>query len=208
MEGLRCHNNKSAPLVVFIEGNIGAGKSTLLRGLAERYSPNDCVTMTEPISKWKSLELFYKNREMYAFPLQSEVVQSFLERDKTICNTKKLYIFERSLRSCKLFSKMNCTEAEVQLLQEYLWNNDTRPPPPNYKFIYLRTPADQCLEHIKHRQKPTDCYIDLEYLKKLEIYHDKEFTENNSLAVVDTTHLGPLEVINEIVEILDAALED
>lgn len=192
-------------LIVYIEGNIGAGKSTLIARLRKLYDPEECLVMTEPVSNWPSLKLFYENKRKYALQLQTEVMFSFNERE-TKCANKELYVFERSLySSLNVFAHLNCTKTEIDELQRLyeqmgrktLVDNTTQ-----ILYIYIRTPAEICFQHIMKRQKPTDGYIDLEYLQRLERMHDDVFLGKTGIYVVDGNQCID-NIVNEVKQCID-----
>ena len=66
--------------IVSVEGNIGSGKSTFLKFVAnECANTKGIVILPEPVDKWEELkdqngssiiELFYRDKDKYAFPFQ------------------------------------------------------------------------------------------------------------------------------------------
>lgn len=71
-------------------------------------------------------------------------------------------------------------------------------------YIYIRTSAEKCFENVKKRQKPTDSYIDLEYLQMLERRHDDLYLKNRKakrVIVVDGNQ-GPIDVYQEVYSII------
>lgn len=174
-------------LLIFIEGNIGAGKTTLIRKLEKLYDNDKGMVMTEPVSNWPSLKLFYEDKRRYAYQLQTEVLESFHVREVD-CPPREFYIMERSLASAfHVFSQLNCTEDEIASLRKsyekmgrlnvYKYNRAV--------YIYVRTPAMKCFENVKRRGKPTDSYIDLDYLHMLEVKHDEVFLNAKDVIVLD-----------------------
>lgn len=177
-------------VIIFLEGNIGAGKTTLLNNLKSRYESDKGLVMTEPVSNWPSLKSFYEDKRKYAYQLQTEVMQSFHDRE-TKCPLREYYIFERSLRTAmEVFAKLNCLDDEIDRLRAI----GTRMGRPNLfpftrtVYIYIRTPAQLCLRNIGKRGKVTDSYIDLDYLTMLEESHDRVFktgASSDNVIVVD-----------------------
>lgn len=176
-------------LIVYIEGNIGAGKTTVIERLRKTYDEDKCLVLTEPIRNWPSFKLFCENKRKYALQFQIEVMESFNDRETKCADNKELYVFERSLFSAlNIFSSLNCTDDEmVPLTQLFnvMGRKNVVDETVQILYIYVRTPAVDCLEHVAKRNKPTDGYIDLEYLQKLEKMHDTVFMGRNDVRVVD-----------------------
>lgn len=162
--------------LVYIEGNIGAGKSTLMKRLTETYDTNKCLIITEPLKNWPSLLLFYEDKRRYAYQLQTEIMSSFHDRETNCDQTKELYIFERSIRSSMLFGSVNCIDSELEWLKEQECTLGRKDVETHY--IYLRTSVDKCFKNIQKRGKPTDGYIDVDYLTIIHDKHDDVFKQN------------------------------
>ena len=76
-------------------------------------------------------------------------------------------------------------DSEWHLYQE-LWNFLAK----NYcekpdKIIYLRTPAELCLERIKMRGRSEEQKMPLDYLKRLEDLHDEWLMDHRDAIVLD-----------------------
>lgn len=149
--------------------------------------------------------MFYEDKEKHAFQLQTEVMQSFHDRE-TKCIQKSLYIFERSLKSSlDIFASLNCKEHELEKLTAIYdkMGRDKIFPNTSCYYICLTTSPEKCLEHVWKRQKSTDGYITLEYLKMLDKKHYDVFVcpKNPKIFVVDgnTTEDVLTERVSEII---------
>lgn len=188
-------------VIIYLEGNIGAGKSTIIKRLKFRHEDDQSLMLTEPVSEWPSLKLFYGDKSKYALRLQTEVMQSFHERE-TLCPDRPLYIFERSLRSSyEIFAKLNCTIDEMASLQHKYRQMGRRClyPFTRVLHVYIRTSVENCINRIRERNMITTeitpttnddtiIEVDIEYLRKLEKLHDDIFLEsadNKTIFVVD-----------------------
>lgn len=176
--------------VVYVEGNIGAGKSTVLNKLKLRHEDDNSLILTEPISNWPSLKLFYENKRRYAYQLQVEIMKSFHERE-TQCPDdarRQLYVFERSLRSAyEIFATLNCSPTELSSLDElYKRLSITNFYPfTRIVYIYIRTSVENCMQRISNRKQSIDSKIDIDYLRTLERAHDSIFLTEGA-KVTDT----------------------
>ena len=79
-------------LNIVIEGSIGVGKTTIL----EKLEPLGTI-LQEPTSQWKSLANFYQEPKQYAYQLQQEIMQTFIERDSQTLGG--ITLRERSMES-------------------------------------------------------------------------------------------------------------
>jgi deoxyadenosine/deoxycytidine kinase len=67
--------------------------------------------------------------------------------------------------------------------------------------IYLRTPAEVCLQRIKERGRVEEMSIPLDYLLQLENLHDEWLLENPKSIVLDgENHWTAQEVVEQIFE--------
>lgn len=171
-------------LCVYIEGNIGAGKSTVIEQL-RRYFDDEAIVAKEPEAKWPSLEKFYQDPPTHVLQLQKEVMESFrdreLEHQLSLNNKVKVYIYERSLKSSyDVFANINCNNQQmIELLDEKYKHFVVMPVYRKVIYIYIRTPTYLCLKNIQKRQKPTDGYIDMDYLERLEKQHDEIYLKES-----------------------------
>ena len=73
--------------------------------------------------------------------------------------------------------------------------------------LYLRTPAQICLERIKARNRAEESGMTLEYLLQLERLHDEWLLDNPGALVIDgTRRWGTSELKAEIASILPGVL--
>lgn len=209
---MNTQNTSDDKLMVLLEGNIGAGKTTVGRKIA---TSGLFDFIEEPTSQWREgfaanmLELFYSDTKRWAFTFQ---ICAFVTRAKTWNEvTKYTYhnqvLLERSIYCDRHVFAKNCyetglfSEAEYQLycgmwdftVSQYCDEPDA--------IIYLRTPAEVCLQRIKDRGRMEEMSIPLEYLLQLENLHDEWLLENPKSIVLDgENHWTAQEVVNQIFE--------
>ena len=146
--------------MISIEGNVGVGKSTVLGELEN--------VREERVDSWTLLPAFYRDSKKYSFAFQLQVVASYADAEVSY--------LERSAHSAyHVFSAILHADGflddeEMQLLKTVI---DKLPKSDHH--IYLRLPAEQCLERIKKRARNGEESISLEYLKKIEERHDAIF---------------------------------
>ena len=189
--------NQSAPVVVFVEGNIGSGKSTLVRALAAKYENHpDVHFLQEPVDEWKTIvdengvdiiTNYYKDQKAFAFKFQMMAYITRLNGLKQIMKTSKhkIIICERSLYTDKnVFAQMLYDDGIIDEIGYTIYNKwfecfmDIMK---ETKYVYLNTPPGVCEERIKIRNRAGEEGIPLEYLEKLHEYHEKWLNEDASL---------------------------
>ena len=169
---------------ILLEGNIGAGKSTVGRTL-KASGLFDFIE--EPVNEWKNdfasnmLDVFYRDMNRWAFTFQ---LVTFITRKKTWKDILSFtdhpcVILERSIFTDRYVFAPNLYHLGVINDDEWqvycrLWefvadNNDIEPD----CVLYLRTPAEVCLERIRKRGRGEEVDIDFNYLRQLEVLHDE-----------------------------------
>ncbi len=182
-----------------LEGNIGAGKTSLGKVLKES---GHFEFLEEPVDRWRQgfannlFEMFYNDMKRWSFTFQ---IMAFITRAKTWTEIlaqvdADSVILERSIHTDRnVFAKnlylvgaMNDSEWQLyQHLWDFLALNYTEEPD---KIIYLRTPAEVCMERIKMRGRNEEQQIPLDYLKRLEDLHDEWLMEHPDAIILDGTH--------------------
>lgn len=170
---------------IVIDGNIGSGKTTQLNILSKLGFQVHC----EPIHEWP-LDLFYKDKDRWAFLLQMSILKSFLDKDGLI--------WERSPESSReVFWKMlgRGTPEEERIYkyfyEKYSWSPDVH--------IYIRTDPEVCLDRITSRQQTGDTRIDLEYLQTVHMYYEEYImSKSTHVHIIDGNNSSPEEIHAEI----------
>ena len=186
------NNNRSngdKRLLLLLEGNIGAGKTTVGHTIART---NQFGFIEEPTSMWREgfasnmLELFYSDTERWAFTFQ---ICAFVTRAKTWHEIwqhtdRNRVLLERSIYCDRYVFAKNCYETGLFSETEYqlycsMWDFTVS----HYcdepdAILYLRTPAEVCMERIRARGREEETGIPLEYLLQLEQLHDDWLLNN------------------------------
>jgi len=208
------HEKTDDRLMVLLEGNIGAGKTTVGRTIV---ASGAWGFIEEPTRAWREdfasnmLELFYRDGRRWAFTFQ---VCAFITRAKTWHEVLALtdynrVVLERSVFCDRYVFAKNCYRtgllslAEYQLycgLWEFLVSHYCVEPD---LILYLRTPAEICLQRIKARGRAEESGVTLEYLLQLERLHDEWLLNDPKTLVLDG---GRRWSTTEILAKIDAAV--
>ena len=197
-------------LLLLLEGNIGAGKTTVGKTIARS---NFFGFIEEPTAIWREgfaanmLDLFYSDTERWAFTFQ---ICAFITRAKTWNEIWKQtshnrVLLERSIYCDRYVFAENCYKTGLFSLAEYqlycgMWDFMVSQycDEPD-AIIYLRTPAEVCLQRIHDRGREEESGIPIEYLYQLEQLHDKWLLDNPKTIVLDGEHQWQAqEVFSEI----------
>jgi len=188
--------NQNDRIMILIEGNIGAGKTTVGQAMAES---GEFGFVEEPTRAWQEnfahnmLELFYTDPHRWAFTFQT---CAFITRAKTwdevfAVTDHKRVVLERSIYCDRFVFAENCYRTGLMSLVEYqlycgMWDFLVSHfcVDPDV-ILYLRTPAEVCLERIRARGRGEEGGITLEYLLQLERLHDDWLLDNPKGVVLD-----------------------
>ena len=184
--------------IVFMDGNIGAGKTTLLRNLASHEFLTDfgekkavpIVTVLEPVDKFsQELNDFYLNKnETNAINLELRIILENLRSFVTTVDKKEyveneIIIFERGVHSTQFFIEANrelysadkyrilksTIACAIEFVNRWLWKLHRAA----HFLVYLKSDPEECLKRIKQRSRETEEFIPFDYVKALDIVHDK-----------------------------------
>jgi 2-amino-4-hydroxy-6-hydroxymethyldihydropteridine diphosphokinase len=169
------------PQLISIAGVIGVGKTTLAEKLAKRF---DCETILEPYDKNPFLPEVYAGQKNLA--LDSELFflikrAKQLEADKLesgrICVTD--YVFGKEL----IYARRLLDAQQLDLYHEIHPRFAGQVTPP-VLVIYMRDPAQNCLERIHSRNRPYEQKIELQFLKVLDSDYEQLFKNWKSCPVI------------------------
>jgi len=167
-----------------IEGNIGSGKSTLLKLFKDI---DNVEIIQEPVEMWKNvrddkginlLQHFYSDMNRYSYMFQTMVFKTRLESLEK--NQVEPFRFsERSIwtdryvfgKMCLEDNKMNSIESNCYKYW-FNWLEEKFKPNPD-GIIYVKCSPEKCLERINKRARTEEDKISLDYIKKLDNYHEE-----------------------------------
>ena len=181
--------NSNQNLMFLLEGNIGAGKTTVGRTIA---NSDHFEFIEEPTTMWREgfasnmLDLFYKDPKRWGFTFQMCALLTRAKTWREISQNQQHHriILERSVYCDRFVFAENGYRTGLFLLAEYqlycnMWdfmvaNGSVAPD----FILYLRTPAEVCLQRIQTRGREEERSISLEYLQQLEALHDEWLLDN------------------------------
>lgn len=195
--------------MILLEGNIGAGKSTVGKMLK---ASGTFDFIEEPVDMWRGgfasnlLEAFYRDMNRWSFTFQ---ILAFITRAKTwqeiLARTNhSRVVLERSVftdrhvfaTSMHHLGAMSDTEWQVYCgLWDFLVSNYCVDPD---CILYLRTPAEECMERIRVRDRGEESGIALDYLLRLQDLHDRWLFDHPRAVVLDGTKQWTSEKVYEI----------
>lgn len=184
--------------VISLDGIPGAGKSRLLRDLETKLTNvtgKKIICLQEPVEEWSKLKdrndntlfyLYYNNQKRYALAFQLQVLHTRFELlEQTVCNNPdSLILTERDITSdYKIFTQMlydsgMFEEIEFKLYQQLYESYHSRLEQlcsSQHNRIYLKTSAEKAYTRMKLRGREEEKNVTLEYLDKVEKYHEKAF---------------------------------
>jgi deoxyadenosine/deoxycytidine kinase len=185
--------NTDSRMMVLIEGNIGAGKTTVGKTIA---ASSKFGFIEEPTKAWQEdfasnmLENLYTDISRWAFTFQ---ICTFITRAKTwpeisTFTDRRRVVLERSIFCDRFVFVENFYRTGVMTQTEYqlycgLWKFVTSYCDQPDLVLYLRTPAEVCLERIRDRGRAEESGITLDYLMQLERLHDEWLLADGDLKV-------------------------
>lgn len=182
-------------IIISIEGNIGVGKSSFVDILGSVIP--DSETVGEPVELWKSLkdkddknilQKFYGDMSRWSYTFQNLACISRMTKiEDVLKSSKSKYIFlDRSLGTDKnVFEKMLYDDGYITEIEHSMYNMwcdfYSKYVQKDYLniIIYMKASSHTVLNRIRKRGRIEESEISVEYLEKLNVYHDKWLTGTN-----------------------------
>jgi deoxyadenosine/deoxycytidine kinase len=190
------------------EGPIGAGKTTLVRALEKRLNGK---VILEQADENPFLDLFYQDKERYAFQTQIFFLLSRYQQQRQILQGDLFheyflgdYVFSRDT----IFARMTLNEDELGLYST-IYNALVEQIPKPDLVVYLRAKPDTLMERVRMRGKDYEAGMQVDYLRELcEIYEDFfRHYDDTRLLVLDTDELDYRNNPEELDSVCDLVLE-
>lgn len=187
-------NELQAPGYVAIEGPIGVGKTSLAKRLATSFGSELVLERSEDNP---FLDQFYRERGKNALATQ---LHFLFQRSRQLHSLAQAGLFEEVLvtdflfAKDRLFAETTLDQHELDLYEQVNARLVMDAPVPNL-VVYLQAPADVLLSRILTRNRPSEAYIDKNYLKRLSDAYTGFFYRYNEspLLIVNASSINPLE---------------
>lgn len=179
--------------IISIDGNIGAGKSTFLNHFkSDSLKFPSFYFIDEPVDIWTSfknekgetlLEVYYRDKERWSYTFQNCVfltrmynIIKILEEHKNDTQPK-IFITERFVDTdFNIFARMLHDEGFINNMEWKIYKEWYQYLTTEYRLsgiIYISCPPEKCYERINIRKRAGEDKISLEYLTKLDDYHNR-----------------------------------
>ncbi len=176
---------------ISIEGNIGAGKTSLATRIADDFNAKLILEQFEDNS---FLPKFYRNPEMYAFPLELSFLAERFEQLKKQLTSRDLFknftVSDYFISKSFIFARKNLPDDTFGLYKRLFDIISESLPKPDL-LVYLYLNIDNLMKNIHHRGRDYELDIKKDYLEKIQSsYLDfiKQQT-NMRIVIIDTNSL-------------------
>jgi deoxyadenosine/deoxycytidine kinase len=188
-------------MIYTIDANIGAGKTTILEKLHKEYK---YLIDLEPVEQWKPyLKNMYENNTGYNdFQVKVWSDRAWIQKK----NENNLFIerssyFTRHTFIESLYDTKKLTNKEYENLNimydrtENMWTPD--------KYIYIQVKPDTCYNRIGLRNRESEIFINLTYLRDLHKRHEETYkkAKNEGKDIICINGDRPVEqVVKDIIQ--------
>lgn len=195
---------------VSIEGNIGAGKTSLASKIAGDFNAK---LILEQFEENSFLPRFYKNPQMYAFPLELSFLAERFEQLKKELTSRDLFkdftVSDYFINKSFIFARKNLPDDTFSLYKRLFDIISESLPKPDL-LVYLYLGIDNLISNIHHRGRDYEKDIKKEYLEKIQVsYLDFIRQQSNMrILIIDTNKLDFVNHSRDYQTILDIMSQD
>ncbi len=176
---------------ISVEGNIGAGKTSLATRIANDFNAKLILEQFEDNS---FLPKFYRNPQMYAFPLELSFLAERFEQLKQQLTTRDLFknftVSDYFISKSFIFARKNLPDDTFGLYKRLFEIISESLPKPDL-LVYLYLDIDNLLRNIHHRGRDYELEIKKDYLEKIQSSYLDFIRQQGQMRIViiDTNNL-------------------
>ncbi|MFP4471607.1 MAG: deoxynucleoside kinase [Bacteroidales bacterium] len=176
---------------ISVEGNIGAGKTSLATRIANDFNAKLILEQFEDNS---FLPKFYRNPQMYAFPLELSFLAERFEQLKQQLTTRDLFknftVSDYFISKSFIFARKNLPDDTFGLYKRLFEIISESLPKPDL-LVYLYLDIDNLLRNIHHRGRDYELDIKKDYLEKIQSSYLDFIRQQGQMRIViiDTNNL-------------------
>lgn len=172
-------------MLITVDGCVGVGKTRFLDECYKRYDRKFVKVLKEPLAYWKDvrdehqnnlLELFYNQPNAHAFSFQLTVLMSRALQIVEAMEKYPVVIVERSLHTDRIFAEMAHRFGYISYVEKQVYDNlyDILVPllPKCCLTLYLRAPANVCMQRVMKRARKEERTVTEQYLDDICKMHD------------------------------------
>lgn len=195
---------------ISIEGNIGAGKTSLAARIADDYNAKLILEQFEDNS---FLPKFYRNPEMYAFPLELSFLAERFEQLKKQLTSRDLFksftVSDYFISKSFIFARKNLPDDTFGLYKRLFDIISESLPRPDL-LVYLYLSIDNLMKNIQRRGRDYEKDIKSEYLQKIQSSYLDFIRQQTSMRIliIDTNNLDFVKNDADYKTILDVMSQD
>lgn len=195
---------------ISIEGNIGAGKTSLATRIADDYNAKLILEQFEDNS---FLPKFYRNPEMYAFPLELSFLAERFEQLKKQLTSRDLFksftVSDYFISKSFIFARKNLPDDTFGLYKRLFDIISESLPRPDL-LVYLYLSIDNLMKNIQLRGRDYEKDIKGDYLQRIQSsYLDFIRQQTNMrILIIDTNNLDFVQNESDYKTIIDMMSQD
>lgn len=188
-------SKKKKTIVVSVDGNIGSGKSTLVEIIKKSIS--NYRTLKEPLVVWENvvdsekgniITKFYSDKQRWAYTFQNfafitRMVQLYnvLQEQPQVIITERSPLTDKYVFATMLYHDGTMSEIEWEIYNYWYSYFNVKVD----AIIYLNTDIEVCYKRINKRNRNGESDINLEYLAKLDKYHQNLISQCDNCIILD-----------------------
>jgi 2-amino-4-hydroxy-6-hydroxymethyldihydropteridine diphosphokinase len=178
--------NPDKPQLVSVAGNIGVGKTTLAKKLADHFG---CELLLEPYDENPFMPDVYAGKKELALDSQLYFLTSRAKQlDPKNLEAGRICISDYVFDKETIYARRLLDVQQLSLYEKMYPPFAAQVTTPAL-VIYIRDPAQNCLERIRNRNRPYEQQIELQFLQTLNSDYEQLFKKWKSCPVIHVSTL-------------------